>query len=149
MLFRSSSASMGLKTSSLIGRAARKTLLSQLLWQLPRNIATVATEYRDGWHGISWQLPQITKSRKLGRRKPIVQKGRKGKATEGWFYRPVLKIRFRNLFPQISRIIINGVWTFLEGRLKFFNELLEFIEYTFDKFVSFVENHNDWGYERG
>ena len=43
----------------------------------------------------------------------------------------------------ISRIIINGVWAFLEGRLKFFNELLKFIEYTFDKFVSFVENHID------
>ena len=95
---------------------------------MARNIVTVATDYKE---------------QEIGETETIVQKGRKGKATEGWFYRPVLKIRFRNLFPQISRIIINGVWTFLEGRLKFFNELLEFIEYTFDKFVSFVENHND------
>ena len=55
---------------------------------------TVATDYKE---------------QEIGETETIVQKGRKGKATEGWFYRPVLKIRFRNLFPQISRIIINGV----------------------------------------
>ena len=48
---------------------------------------TVATDYKE---------------QEIGETETIVQKGRKGKATEGWFYRPVLKIRFRNLFPQIS-----------------------------------------------
>ena len=43
---------------------------------------TVATDYKE---------------QEIGETETIVQKGRKGKATEGWFYRPVLKIRFRKL----------------------------------------------------
>ena len=48
---------------------------------------TVATDYKE---------------QEIGETETIVQKGRKGKATEGWFYRPVLKIRFRNLSADLA-----------------------------------------------